>query len=79
MNKVSVVRAKAHFSEILTMAESGEEILITRRGTPVARITGMGGARKPLRFDEIDKFRASLSPTRERGVELIRRMRDESY
>lgn len=78
MTKVSVVRAKAHFSEILTQVEDGKEILITRRGVPVARLTGVGGARKPLRLEAIDAFRARLAPTQERSTALIRRMRDES-
>ena len=30
--------AKTHFSELLDRAEQGEEITITRRGKPVARV-----------------------------------------
>lgn len=79
MNKISVVAAKARFSEILTMAEGGAEILITRRGAPVARLSGISGPRKPLRLDAVDSFRSQIAPTRERSVDLIRRMRDESF
>jgi prevent-host-death family protein len=78
MNKVSVVQAKAHFSEILAKVESGHDVLITRRGAPVARLTGVERVKNPLRLDAIDAFRASLKPTPERSADLIRRMRDES-
>jgi prevent-host-death family protein len=35
---VGAFEAKTHFSELLERAEQGEEITITRRGKPVARI-----------------------------------------
>lgn len=79
MDKVSVVQAKAHFSEILAKVESGQDVLITRRGEPVARLSGVERARNPLQLDAIDAFRASLTPVSERSADLIRRMRDESY
>lgn len=78
MNKVSVVQAKAHFSKILAKVESGYDVLITRRGAPVARLSGVEPVKNPLRLDAIDGFRASLKPTQERSADLIRRMRDES-
>lgn len=79
MNKVSVVQAKAHFSEILAKVESGHDVLITRRGAVVVRMSGVERAKNPLRLDAIDAFRASLAPTHERSADLIRRLRDESY
>jgi prevent-host-death family protein len=42
MNKpVGSFEAKTHFSELLERAEHGEEIVITRRGKPVARLIPM--------------------------------------
>jgi prevent-host-death family protein len=38
MKRASVGEAKAHFSALIKRAESGEEIVVTRSGTPVARI-----------------------------------------
>lgn len=35
---VGAYEAKTHFSELLEKVESGEEITITRHGTPVARL-----------------------------------------
>jgi prevent-host-death family protein len=41
MNKaVSLADAKAHLSALITEAEEGAEIVITRHGRPVARIVG---------------------------------------
>ncbi|MGH8454311.1 MAG: type II toxin-antitoxin system Phd/YefM family antitoxin [Nevskiales bacterium] len=79
MNKVSVVEAKAHFSEILAKVESGHDVLITRRGAPVARLSGVERAKHPLNLDAIDAFRNGLTPARERSADLIRRLRDERY
>lgn len=38
MQSYNVAEAKAHLSEILERVSEGEEILVTRRGKPVARI-----------------------------------------
>lgn len=37
-NGVGAYEAKTHFSELLVKVEAGEEITITRHGTPVARL-----------------------------------------
>lgn len=78
MKKVSVVQAKAHFSEMLAEVESGNEVLITRRGTPVAKLSSVERTRLPLNLEAIDAFRDGLTPTPERAADLIRRMRDEA-
>ncbi len=39
METYSVADAKAHLSELLDRVESGEDVVITRRGKPVARIS----------------------------------------
>lgn len=41
MENISVAEAKAHLSELLDRVESGEELVITRRGKPVARISAV--------------------------------------
>jgi prevent-host-death family protein len=38
MDTVNVHEAKTHFSKLLTRVEQGEEIVIARAGTPVARL-----------------------------------------
>ena len=44
--EISIAEAKARFSEILKRVESGETIVITRYGKPVARIEAEGQNRK---------------------------------
>jgi prevent-host-death family protein len=38
MKTANIAEAKAHFSALLVEVEAGEEVIITRRGKPVARI-----------------------------------------
>ena len=38
MQIVSVAQAKAHLSALLDAVQAGEEVVITRRGQPVARL-----------------------------------------
>lgn len=38
MNAVGAYEAKTHFSELLARVAGGEEITITRHGSPVARL-----------------------------------------
>jgi prevent-host-death family protein len=79
MNKVSVVEIKARFSEILAAVESGRDVVITRRGTPVARMSAMESAKKPLNLSGIDAFRNALPVGKRQSAALIRKMRDERY
>lgn len=45
MKTASVAHAKAHLSNLLATVEGGEEIVITRRGKPVARVIPEPAAR----------------------------------
>ncbi|MBS0576691.1 MAG: type II toxin-antitoxin system prevent-host-death family antitoxin [Proteobacteria bacterium] len=38
MSTISVAEAKNHLSELIARVEAGEEIAVTRRGKPVARL-----------------------------------------
>lgn len=42
MKTVAVFEAKNRFSELLAAVEHGEEITITRHGSPVARLVALG-------------------------------------
>ena len=41
MKSVNVHQAKTHFSKLLAKVERGEEIIIARAGTPVARLVAI--------------------------------------
>lgn len=77
--EVSVAEAKAHLSELLDRVERGEEIVITRRGKPVAKVSGLRRKLEPIDWDEIDRIRESMPFQETPSVELIRQMRDEGY
>ena len=46
MRTVGTFEAKNHLSELLDLVEKGEEILITRRGKPVARLATINESAK---------------------------------
>jgi prevent-host-death family protein len=54
MRQVNIHEAKTHFSELIAAVERGEEIVIARRGKPVARMSSPravpGDARHRPRF-----------------------------
>ena len=44
MKQASVAELKARLSEYLAAAKRGEDVIVTDRGRPVARLTGLEGA-----------------------------------
>jgi len=42
--RVSIARAKARFASLVSRAEAGEDIVVTRNGRPVARLGPLPGA-----------------------------------
>ncbi|AUN95828.1 type II toxin-antitoxin system Phd/YefM family antitoxin [Pseudazoarcus pumilus] len=43
MQSVPIYQAKNQLSELIVAVEGGEEIVLTRRGVPVARLTALVG------------------------------------
>ncbi len=77
MRNVSVAEAKAHLSEILTEVEQGRDVVITRRGKPVARVSAILAPRRPLDLEKIRRHLASMPQQEEDSGTFIGRMRDE--
>ena len=77
MDTVSLADAKAHLSELVARAESGEDVCITRRGKPVVKLTRIDQPKKPIDFEAWRKLRESMPLQQESAAEFIRRMRDE--
>jgi prevent-host-death family protein len=77
MIKVNLSQAKAGLSELLDKVEKGEEVVITRHGRDVARVSPVAAAKKPIDLKALDAFRATQTPWRKPSAELIREMRDE--
>jgi prevent-host-death family protein len=79
MQTVSVAEAKARLSGILTEVEEGRDIIITRRGQAVARLSAVKEHKKPIDFAALDALRAKQPLSRVSSAKLIRRLRDEKY
>ena len=75
MSTVTLAEAKAHFSHLLDQVETGEEIIITRRGQPVARISPILKPKQPVK--SLAQFRSQMPRWRKSSAELLREMRDE--
>lgn len=60
MRQVNIHEAKTHFSELIAAVERGEEIVIARRGKPVATI-GRAPAEKPAPKRVFGKWRGKIS------------------
>ncbi len=64
MGAFSVAEVKAHLSAILDAVENGEEVIITKRGRPVARILREDRAPTSVDWATIDAFRERLRKTK---------------
>ncbi|MEI9963676.1 MAG: type II toxin-antitoxin system prevent-host-death family antitoxin [Caulobacteraceae bacterium] len=84
--EIGVFEAKNRFSELLEAAERGEEVVVTRRGKPVARIvsatlpTSAQVQRRLAAWAEVERIREEIS-RRNGGVvfdwEDLKKDRDE--
>lgn len=74
MRSVSVADAKAHFSEILTVVEKGQEMQISRRGRAIARLIPEPKhvARALFDFDALAVFVDAQVATAENSVITMR-------
>ena len=76
METVSVAETKAHLSELLTRVESGEEIVISRRGKPVACLSAVNKSRKAI--TSLADFRRGLPHQNISASEVLLRLREDS-
>lgn len=64
-SSVGAYEAKTHFSELLEKVEAGEEITITKHGTPVARLVPVmkayTKAERRIAIERIKKLSIGLS------------------
>jgi len=76
MDRISLADAKAHLSELIDRVEAGESIEITRRGKPVARLTAIARARKPIDIDMLRALTSTMPIQSTSAADLVRSMRD---
>jgi len=79
MNTCTVAEAKAHLSELLARVENGEELVITRRGLPVAQLSPIRPVKRPPDWQAIRSFREAMPAMETSATDLIREMRDTGY
>ena len=77
MITVNLAQAKARLSEILDKVESGQDVVITRRGRAVAHVSAVVRPRYPLPLRDLAEFRAAMPHLRRPAADLLREMRDE--
>ena len=76
MLTLNLAQAKSHLSELLDRVEAGEDVVITRHGKPVARVSAVTQQKRPLR--SLAAFRARMPRWREPSATLLREARDEA-
>ena len=76
MSTCTVAEAKAHLSELIARVENGEELVITRRGLPVAQLLPVRPVKRPPDWQAIRAFRESLPAVTTSANDLVREMRD---
>jgi prevent-host-death family protein len=77
MKKVSIAEAKAQFSELVELAEAGDQVCITRRGKPVAKLAPADRPRQRIDVAALRELTAKTPRQRQSAGMFIRKMRDE--
>ena len=77
MDAVTPADAKAHLSELVDRVATGDSVVITRRGEPVARLIAVARPRKLVDVALLRSLTATM-PAHTRGAaDLVRSMRDD--
>ena len=50
MESVNIYDAKTRLSQLVDQAASGHDVIVSRNGKPVARITRLESAKRPIKF-----------------------------
>jgi len=74
MKHVDIKQARQELPDLIDMAEAGEEVIITRRGKPVAKLVAATKNRKLL--PSLAEFRNDMSRAGTPAAQLLRAERD---
>lgn len=50
MDPVNIYEAKTRLSQLVDKAAAGEDVVLSRNGKPLVRITRLEGVKRPIRF-----------------------------
>jgi prevent-host-death family protein len=77
MASINLADAKARLSELVERAATGEPVCITRRGKPIAQLTGIARAPKPIDLAALRALTAAMPLRAESASASVRQMRDD--
>lgn len=75
METVNVQEARRHISELLDRVVDGEEVIISRRGVPIARLSPVSAHK--AKFPDHRELRASLPSADLPSSVTVRQLRDD--
>ncbi len=80
MNSTSVTlaEAKARLSELTERAAAGEEVVITKRGRPVGRLSRVVESKRAVDVERLRRLTSSMVSCADDRGDAMRRLRDES-
>jgi prevent-host-death family protein len=73
---VSVAEAKARLSELVTAVQAGDDVVITKRGKPVALLVGMRSPRRPISLQWLRSRTSTMPVSATDSADVVRRLRD---
>lgn len=76
MSTVTLAEAKARLSHLLAQVEAEDEVVITKRGQPVARLSQFEKPKEAVKL--LAEFRARMPRWRKPSADLLREVREES-
>ena len=82
MSNHSIAETKNSLSELVVRAERGEEIVITRHGQPVAKLTGVQPRPHRITKEDVEwlrKHRVKGKIPEEDAGTFVSRLRDEEW
>lgn len=75
MTTTNVREARKQLSNLLDQVERGEDVVISRRGKPVARLVSAQEA-EPVHFPSRAALRQAIPPAGESAAQIVRALRD---
>lgn len=76
MRVITLADAKAHLSAVLDDVAAGQQVVVTRRGRPVARIVAEPAARKRAASAWVDELRSFVDAQPKTAGSSVVDMRD---
>lgn len=80
MDRVNLDETRETLAEIVARVESGETVVITRGGQPVAKVEPVERTKKklkPINIERLRKLTEKMTFQKESAGDFMRRLRDE--